>query len=213
LLYSYPWLVNSDLRSYQNEFIQLLGQRPEQLVKVGRHAVASCKRLLVPALHTSDQAIGRGVQWMRERFAHLLAAPAQATHRLLVSRRDVTRRSLLNEDELFEALAPLGFVRIVPGELSVVQQIAAFSSARIIVAAHGAALTNMLFAPRETAIVELTSTAIEHMSLFRKLARTTQQPIVTITSDDYPLVAGEIEINTPFRIDTRRVVRAVEDLI
>jgi len=213
LLYSYPWLVNSDLRSYQKEFIQLLGQRPEQLVKVGRHAVASCKRLLVPALHTSDQAIGRGVQWMRERFAHLLAAPAQATHRLLVSRRDVTRRSLLNEDELFEALAPLGFVRIVPGELSVVQQIAAFSSARIIVAAHGAALTNMLFAPRETAIVELTSTAIEHMSLFRKLARTTQQPIVTITSDDYPLVAGEIEINTPFRIDTRRVVRAVEDLI
>ncbi|HEV2007444.1 MAG TPA: hypothetical protein VGQ88_01840, partial [Burkholderiales bacterium] len=59
----------------------------------------------------------------------------------------------------------------------------------------------------------LTSSAIEHRSLFRKLARSTRQPMVTIRSDDYTGAAGEIEMHTPYRVDTRLVVRAVEGLI
>ena len=58
---------------------------------------------------------------------------------------------------------------IVPGEMSVREQIAAFSRARIVVSPHGAALANMVFAPPGAVMVELVSTAIQHMSEMRFL--------------------------------------------
>ena len=213
VLFDYPWLVNSDLLPHQSEYIALLGQQPQRLIKVERGVAVTCKRLLVPALLTSIYTIAEGVRWIRERFARLMAAPAQANRRIFVSRRDVARRKLLNEDEIFAALAPLGFERTVPGELGVAEQIAAFSAARVIVAAHGAALTNMMFAPPSAAIVELSSTAIEHMDLFRKLARSTQQRIVTLMSADYDAPAHDVEVNTDYRVDPREVRRAVEEVL
>ena len=213
LLHAYPWLVNSDLKNYQSEYIRLLGQAPERLIKVERQAVIACRRVLVPALHISSQAVTQGVQWIRERFAHLLTAPAQAARRLFISRRDGTRRSVLNENELFAALAPLGFESIVPGEMSVAEQIATFSSARSIVGAHGAALTNMIFAPPGATIVELTSGATEHMNLFRKLARSTQQRVVTIVSADYPVPAAEVNYHTDYRVDIDAARTAVAGIL
>jgi capsular polysaccharide biosynthesis protein len=210
LLHSHRWLVNSDLRGYQLEYMRLLGHDPADLIKVERNTVIHCARVLVPALLISKQAITQGVDWMRERAAHLCATPAQATRRLFLSRRDNGRRRVLNEDDLFEAVAPLGFERVVPGELSVADQIAAFSSARIIVAAHGAGLTNMIFTPAGAAIVELTSTAIEHMDLFRMLSRSTGHTVETVRSDDYAVPAGEVGVNSDYRVDVGAVLRAVD---
>ena len=213
LLYDFPWLVNDDLAGYQREYIGLLGQSPAGLIKVERHAVIACRRVLVPALHVSTLAVTQGVQWIRERLANLLVAPAQATRRLFVSRRDSGRRNLINEDAVFAELEPLGFERVVPGELAVVEQIAVFSGARIIVAAHGAALTNMIFTPPGATIVELTSGATEHMNLFRKLARSTEQRVITIVSEDYPVPAGEVNYHTDYRVDAQAVRAAVAGIL
>jgi capsular polysaccharide biosynthesis protein len=209
LLHSHPWLVNADLRGYQLEYMRLLGNNGEDLIKVERNTVVRCARLLVPALPVSRQAITEAVAWMRERVAHLRVPPAQATRRLFLSRRDNGRRRVLNEDALFDAVAPLGFERVVPGEQSVAAQIAAFSSARIIIAAHGAGLTNMIFMPPGAAIVELTSTAIEHMDLFRMLSRSTGHTIETVCSDDYA-DAGAIGVNSDYRVDVNAMLRAVD---
>lgn len=209
LLYRYPWLVNSDLKNYQNEYLGLLGQQPERLLKVERNSVVACRRLLIPALHVNSRAISHGVAWIRERLAHLLVAPAQAARRLFISRRDNARRSVLNEDEVFAALVPFGFERVVPGEMSVVDQIVTFSGARYIVAAHGAALTNMIFAPPGAAIVELTSTAIEHMDLFRKLARSTQHEVTSLVSADYAAGTDHPDVNSDYRVDVAAVRAAV----
>ena len=79
LLFSLPWLVNSDLQPYQLEYMQLLGQTPERLLKVERHTVVRCARVLVPALLVSKQAVRQGVQWLRKKVAHLCVPQAQAT--------------------------------------------------------------------------------------------------------------------------------------
>ena len=54
--------------------------------------------------------------------------------RLLISRSSASYRQLLNEAELFEALAPIGFERVWLEELPFVQQVALFQSAEAIVA-------------------------------------------------------------------------------
>ncbi len=213
LLHRYPWLVNTDLRGYQLEYLQLLGHDPAQTIRVERNTVIRCSRLLVPALHVSTRAVMQGVEWLRGRMAAVSTPPAQAMRRLFLSRRDNGRRRLLNEEQLFGMLAPLGFERVVPGEMTVAAQIAAFSSARVIVAAHGAGLTNMVFTPPGAVIVEITSGAIEHMNLFRKLSLSTGHSVITIRSDDYAVPAAEVNVNSDYRVDALAVRRAVEQAL
>ena len=71
----------------------------------------------------------------------------------------------------------------------------------------------MIFAPPGATVFELTSSAIEHMNVFRKLARSTQQRIITITSEDYPVPAGEVTMHTDYRMDAQAVRKAVAEVL
>ncbi|HKC29019.1 MAG TPA: glycosyltransferase family 61 protein, partial [Jatrophihabitans sp.] len=64
-------------------------------------------------------------------------------------------RSIVNEAELLRLLDDRGFVSVDPGQLSVKEQIRAFGTASVIVAPHGAALANLIFARPGAAVVEL----------------------------------------------------------
>lgn len=75
--------------------------------------------------------------------------------RLFVLRRNTTKRFAVNQDEVAEALEPLGFLAVDPGSLTFEEQIALFSGAELIVGCHGAALTNILFAPAGATLIEL----------------------------------------------------------
>lgn len=93
-------------------------------------------------------------------FLSGLAGPpaAKPPDRLVyISRRDRPRRSLVNEPELEARLVDLGFEAIVAGELSPQDQIAAFRDAAMVVAPHGAALTNVLFMTEGARLLELKS--------------------------------------------------------
>jgi capsular polysaccharide biosynthesis protein len=77
--------------------------------------------------------------------------------KIYVSRRDSQLRPLLNERALEDRLAEQGFVIVTPSTLDPKAQIETFRSADIIVAPHGAALSNTVFCRPGTKIVELTS--------------------------------------------------------
>lgn len=83
------------------------------------------------------------------------AALRRPTRRLLLSRRDATTRRLTNEHDVEAALGVHGFETIVPGSMTFAEQVAAFSSAQLVVAPHGAALANLAFAKPGTSVVEL----------------------------------------------------------
>lgn len=74
--------------------------------------------------------------------------------RIFISREKARRRKLVNRDHLMEALSSLGFVKFVVEDLSHQEQINLFSSARVVIGAHGAGLTNLIFA-RQAKVVEL----------------------------------------------------------
>ena len=147
-------LVDATTR-YQRELADLLGlDRFRQLhPRRGLHLRAD--RMLVPSLpNTSTVVAPRTTQWLRE------ALPPRTTaglpERLYVTRGTTPHtRRVVREEELRERLVRRGFTVLDPGRLSVQEQIDHFAAARVVVAPHGAALTNLTFCRPGVRLLEL----------------------------------------------------------
>lgn len=201
-----PLLVNADLRRHQEEFLELLSIPEERLIRVERPARVQVRELVVPTNITNHAKMGIGTQWLRRQLAHCMDE-APAGDLLFVSRHDARVRRLLNEDELFAALQPLGFESILPGALPVREQIRRFSRARVIVGAHGAALGNMVFAPPGIHLIELTTTFKAHIPDFHVLARICGLRFSSIVCDDYDFSRPEpYQADIDFRADVAQVL-------
>ena len=88
--------------------------------------------------------------------------------KLFVRRDHAGGRKLRNQDEITRDLRERGFVSMDPGKLEFREQVALFANAGLVVGVHGAALTNLLFAPRGIPFIEL---AKEPQPFFGELAR------------------------------------------
>jgi capsular polysaccharide biosynthesis protein len=177
-----PLLINDDLRSYQRDYLELVGVSPERLLAVPRGRLVSCRRVAVPVCLRNRPRMRLGIDWLRARVAAHMGAPEHARDLLFVSRRDSTLRVMHNEAELQAAIRPLGFTPFVAGEAPVIEQIRAFSRARVIVGAHGAGLTNLIFAPPGAFVLEIATPGCAHMEEFRFIARALDQRMVTLIS-------------------------------
>jgi capsular polysaccharide biosynthesis protein len=205
-----PLLLHTPLKRFQVEYLELLEIAPERLIQVSPGAVVRCKRLVVPTQLALRPGFAAGVDWLLARLGQRLGPlPGPAADLLFLSRSDSADRVLVNEAELVAALAPLGFRAVVPGTMSVADQIRAFSRARAIVAAHGAGLTNMIFAPRDALIVEITSTNIAMMGDFRFMANALGQRMATIVSDAYDMDPARAAAIRPVQWDYRVAVDEV----
>lgn len=178
-----PLLINEDLRGYQREFLELVGVTPERLMPVPRGLLVSCRRVAVPVSLRNRPRMRLGIDWLRARVAGHMSPPALARDLLFVSRRDGNLRVMHNEAELEQALQPLGFTTFVAGEAPVTEQIRAFSRARVIVGAHGAGLTNLMFAPPGAFVLEIATPGSARMEEFRFIAGAMGQRIVTLIAE------------------------------
>ncbi|NOT69339.1 MAG: DUF563 domain-containing protein [Methylophilaceae bacterium] len=100
------------------------------------------------------------LQTTRETFLKLIdKQPSDFTPEKIFIKRTPGRtyhaRSVLNEAEIQNALELLGFVSIDPSLLTFTEQIRQFSHAKFIVAASGAALVNMIWAPADAKVIVL----------------------------------------------------------
>ncbi len=74
---------------------------------------------------------------------------------IYISRQDATHRKLQNENELILLLKSYGFEICLLATMDFTTQIALFSAAKIVIAQHGAGLTNIIFCPPKTLVIEL----------------------------------------------------------
>lgn len=92
-----------------------------------------------------------GVGWLRDRF---LAAPKEVGNRKIYIERSAPTRNLTNAAEMRDFFREKGWEIIDPGALSLDEQIATFGEAAAIAGTHGAAMTNLLWAPAGTRVLE-----------------------------------------------------------
>jgi capsular polysaccharide biosynthesis protein len=207
-----PLLINSDLRRYQREYLELLGIPKSRLIKVPRGTFVRCREVFVPTVLRNHPRMRVGINWIRAKFAHLLTAPADASEQIYLSRRDSDLRRLLNDAELAEALTAEGFLTVVASELSVSDQIQLFSRIRTIVAPHGAGMTNLIFAPRGALVVEIASANIAHMEDFRTISKEMGQRIVTLVSHDFgPESFERNSMHRDYRVDVQKVLAMLRE--
>ncbi len=209
-----PFLVAENLRPWQRSYLELLDIPPARLLALAEDSIVACARLYVPTQLRNHPRMADGVAWLRERLAAQRAPAAEATALLYASRREEARRRLLNEAELEARLARRGFRIVVPGEMSVAEQIDAFSRARVIVAPHGAALANLVFAPPGATLVELSSRAILHMDEMRVLAAAAGLQVRSLVSDDMEAPEGPgPKMHRDFRVDLAELEATIDAVL
>lgn len=161
--------------SFQRQAVDLLSWRP--IVSSNRNDRILRGRTVNSAGLTfgGGQRIGGLVREMARFLDLLLPAPDRHSRDrsgelLFVTRNESSMRRILNEDELLPGLKDMGFRVISPATLSLPEQIDAFRNARIVLSAHGAQLTNIIFCRPKTTLIEIFPEGGVHGSAFLRIA-------------------------------------------
>ena len=153
------FLVNSIAQPFQRETLSLLGISPSKIIESDRHPHIQAKQLIVPSFSGSIGWLQpQALKFLRQEFLKQIPSPISPyPERIYISRAKSQYRRLLNEQEVIDYLAKFGFQTFVTETLSVVEQIALFYHAKIILAPHGSGLTNIIYCQKGAKVIELVS--------------------------------------------------------
>lgn len=157
-----------------------------------------------------------GINWLRDRVLRNLGKSVNSpSRRIFVSRRDAPSRHMTNEDEAIDALSHYGIERVELSGLGFADQVALFAECELVVAPHGAGLTNLIFAPATCRVVELVSDPIAHMGDIRVIQRILGQKGTVVPCTAYELDPGATNpmVQHNFHTDPRAIVAAVDTLL
>jgi hypothetical protein len=154
-------IVEPGMRSWQKDSLKLLGYGKEDWI-IWHKSKTLVKKLIVPSFRRSYEQIHGEISasaclWLRDRILRNLPSIENSSSFspcIFISRRKALGRRIVNEDEVIRALTPLGFSVYLLEEMSYAEQVRLFAQAKIIVAPHGAGLTNLIFAENPI-IIEL----------------------------------------------------------
>ena len=149
-------IVESNLRTWQRDSLKLLGYEEKDLI-IWRDFRRMVNKLIVPSFRRSYEGIHGEIsvtacQWLQQQMLsnipHVERESSCLSPKVFISRRKALGRRISNENEVIEALKPLEFTTYVLEEMSYFEQVKLFAQAKVIVAPHGAGLTNLIFADR-----------------------------------------------------------------
>lgn len=143
---------------FQDEILTLLGIPPEKRINIMPYLFIQANKLVIPSFIHSYKGImpGWSVHFLREELYLKRDVKKRAGYeRIYISRARAQHRKMINEDEVMNLLEQHGFKCIFLEDESVLDKIEIFHSAEMIIAPHGAGLTNLLFCNPGTKIIEL----------------------------------------------------------
>jgi capsular polysaccharide biosynthesis protein len=149
------FLVPNYQYDFHKESLSLLGIPSVKIIKEKAvdHIIAD--KIIAS---TTPRHIGHFPLWAAEflRESFLPSTPVKNYPPFAYIRRsDSAIRRIINEDDLVAELKPLGFIDYELSRLSFSQKVNLFRSARIIVSATGAGLSNIVFCNPKTTVLEL----------------------------------------------------------
>lgn len=126
--------------------------------------------VLPPLANQDDYLCAAPIRFMADTLYDKIGAhPPAHGLRLFVSRADTPVRNLANEAALIQALRPLGFQPVCPGDFSFRAQLELFAAAELIIGVHGLGLMPMICARHCRRLMEFEAAGWE-ITAYRSLA-------------------------------------------
>lgn len=181
----YYYIGDCPISSFQRETLTKLGINKRQIINYPCQA----ERSLIAVKYTRKQNGDNkfidifAFRFLRELFlTNQNIANNDVYKKIYIKRGDVKHRKVVNETEILNYLEKLGFIALVMDGRTVQEQADIFSNANVIIAPHGSALTNLLFARPKTKVIELFPYNYSHTFNF---------PFASYAKTDYYYVNGE----------------------
>ncbi|WP_081739644.1 glycosyltransferase 61 family protein [Methylobacterium sp. 10] len=155
-----PILLRKQHLSLAKDALGVLGIPEHQLIAI--EGPVFCRRLYVG--YGEIGVLPRRDAFQRT-YGDLIAAAEhrndrQIPRRFYISRRDSARRSMAGELEFETALAERGITPMVLSELGLLDKINLFRNAELVVGAHGAGLSHLVFAKPGVRVLEIAPTTL-----------------------------------------------------
>jgi len=150
--------------------------------------------------HTSLVCDGVGLRRLRSATLPLAASAKNiiTSAKLYLRRGAGSRRPLVQEDRLEKLLLQRGFVVIDAESLSLSECIASFANARWVVAPHGAALANLVFAKPGTRVLELLPGSLHDFGHYALMA--------AALALNHSHFSGDVVEGGGFRVDQEQIL-------
>jgi len=139
------FIVPDTITSQQVEWLEAAGVPCERLYRIGARTKLSCHQLFVASIPHVEGAISG---WVIEALSKIFRVPAsiQSNRKIYLARSAAAKRPVVNEAEVRECVVKRGYHVFDGHMISPREQVDVMAEASVIVSAHGAALTNMVFA-------------------------------------------------------------------
>ena len=188
--YNFPVVFpeNANRNLFFADSIAALGMEPVYYTFKERIKV---NRLVAPSHLQPAQSDPNQIKKVRDRFRkydnEIISSGNK--RRIYISRTIAQRRFIRNESELEKLLASFGFETIHMEKLSFLQQRKLMAETEVLISNHGAGLSNMIFLPDNSTVIELKANADDINNCFFNLARALEHRYYyTINSCDNKMI-------------------------
>ena len=149
------FLINNYISRFHIETLNMIGIPRNKIIESQLNPHLQADTLIVPSLVGDTGSVpGYACDFLRNQFLPKISKNNNHSERIYVNRGQVGHRRVLNEPEIVNVLKHYGFESVALETLSLTEQIALMASAKVVIAPHGAGLTNIVFCDPGTKIIE-----------------------------------------------------------
>lgn len=205
-------LLHTSSPAYELQTLQLcLGIDPKKLSRIGTFQLVEVDELLLTDLVHDGQ--GKFPQWKVDIFKRIRSevlnkvTPSHYS-KVYLLRGNTKKRQLIGEQNLTSILEKEGFHIFDPSKFSFLEQINVFANARIILAPHGAALTNIVFCQKGAFILEIRSSQTPP-EFYSNISAACRLQFDTIVVNPLRALKKEHQANKQHLVLTNYVINAI----
>ena len=205
-------LVNGFDQSFQRETLEHLGVSFSRCLTLPRKEKAySFATAVLPSLPGVPGVVPvETAEYLKKKF---LNSNDTNPRKIFIGRGGAMHRPLIHEDHILAEIRKRGFQGVQCGQMSVSDQARIFNAAEIIVGAHGAALTNLVFCRPGTRVIELFSPKYVN-PCYRDIcvALDLRHSAVIGNGEDWELSHGHDQPSAPITASWELLSKALEDV-